>query len=144
MTKAKQLFQQTVLISAAILFGIGIQKLTEKVLGGDSVIVWQWYIPFSIVLTGFLCSLPTLLLLDQERPGRGEFLFRLALQFLSTGGVVSLCGYFFGWYDSWRSYLPIAVMYVLIYGFVWAAMLWLNKKDEKKINEALKEIQDRE
>lgn len=144
MTKAKIIFQQTLMISTAILFVMGVQELLEKILEGDDTIVWQWYSPLAIILTGFLCSLPTLLLRDFGRLSRRRANFVLIAHFISVGALVTLCGYLFGWYSGWQSYLPIIVMYVLIYGFVWAATLWLEKKDEKKINEALKEIQDKE
>ena len=40
--------------------------------------------------------------------------------------------------------VPVMVMYVIIYGFVWIATGWLVKRDEIRINEAIKEIQDEE
>ena len=40
--------------------------------------------------------------------------------------------------------IPIAIIYVITYGFVWASTIWIFKEDEKKINEAIKDIQDKE
>ena len=144
MTKSKMIFHQTLIIATAILFGIGIQNLLEYVNRGDEQIVCQWYLPLSIILTSFLCSLPTLLLMEGEEAGRKRMIGRIVLHFFTIFLTVSACGYLFRWYTDWQEYLPIAVMIVLIYGFVWAAMCWIAKKDEKKINEALKDIQDQE
>ena len=40
--------------------------------------------------------------------------------------------------------LIVMIFYFLIYGFVWLATLWMQKMDEEKINQALREIQDEE
>ena len=47
-------------------------------------------------------------------------------------------------YTGIKEYIPIMVMYVIIYGFVWIATGWLVKRDEIRINEAIREIQDEE
>ena len=43
-----------------------------------------------------------------------------------------------------KEYISVMVMYVIIYGFVWIATGWLVKRDEIRINEAIREIQDEE
>ncbi len=146
MTKVKIVFNQTLMISTAILFGIGIQWWIEYMSGGSGTVVWYWYSPFEIIFTGFMGAVPTVLICDWKGRGLGKMRLgiRLFLHFICLGAMVSFCGYLFKWYGGWKEYLPIAVMYVLIYGFVWAVTRWLTKSDAKKINEVLKEIQDQE
>jgi hypothetical protein len=144
MTKLKILFNQTLMISTAILFGVGVQTFFQYILRGKADFTWPWYTPLSIVLTGLLCALPTTLLLGAEDGGVKRTLIRNLLHFILVGGVVSLCGYLFSWYDNLADYIPILVMYILIYFFVWVSTLWLMKADEKKINAAIEQFRDEE
>ena len=144
MSKWKLVFNQTLMISTAILFGHGVQAVIGHMIGAEETIVWQWYIPLSIILTGFLCSVPSLLLLADDRLSNKHMIMRIFIHFVSLWGIVSACGYVFQWYSSLAQYIPLAIMYVLIYGFVWGATLWITKSDENRINEAIKEIQDEE
>lgn len=144
MNKIKLIFTQTLMISTAILFGIGIQLLLIHFTSGRREMTWIWYTPLSIVFTGFLCSIPTVFLLGMDNLSRTAIWTRIGIHFLCIGGLVSLCGYLFKWYDSLNEYLPILVMYVLIYFFVWCTTIWMAKTDEKKINEAIKDFQDEE
>ena len=66
MKRAKIIFNQTLMISTGILFGLGIQALINYLAGGKAEITWPWYIPLSVILTGFLCALATALLIDRE------------------------------------------------------------------------------
>ena len=59
-------------------------------------------------------------------------------------GIVTLAGWIFRWYTTREGYLVVMLFYFLIYGFVWMASIWMQKVDEDKINQALKEIQDEE
>ena len=144
MNKLKILFNQTLMISTAILFGVGVQTLLRFLLRGETEFTWPWYTPLTIVLTGFFCALPTMILLDVDTDSKKKAVIKNLIHFVLVGGVVSLCGYLFGWYDNFYDYLPILIMYVLIYMFVWISTLWLLKADEKKINEAIKRFTDEE
>lgn len=144
MNKAKVVFNQTLMISTAILFGLGVQTSQYYMMGNVAIIEWPWYIPFSIILTGFLCSVPSVLLMEDDKLSSKHMKIRIVLHFFCLLGVVSVCGYLFRWYNGLSSYLPIVIMYVLIYCFVWLATLWIAKSDENKINEAIREIQDEE
>ena len=144
MSKLKIMFNQTLMISTAVLFGVGVQTFLQFVLQGRADFTWPWYTPLSIVLTGFLCALPTTLILDTEGLSGKKALFRNLIHFILVGGVLSLCGYLFGWYESLADYIPILIMYILIYFFVWFSTLWLMKADEKKINEAIEQLRDEE
>lgn len=144
MSKAKLVFNQTLMISTAILFGLGIQALVLHILGDVEMLEWNWYIPLSIIFTGLLCSIPSVLIIDWEGLSHRQVIIRILLHFISILAVVTLCGYLFRWYTCWQYYIPILVLYVLIYCFVWVATGWLSKADENRINEALKDIRDQE
>jgi len=144
MNKAKLVFYQTLMISTAILLGHGVQAAIYRLMGMEYTFEWPWYIPLSIILTGFLCSVPTLLLMEDDRLSSKHIKIRIFLHFVFLLAVVSLCGYWFRWYTDLRQYMSLAVIYVLIYIFVWVATLWTTKSDENRINEAIKEIQDEE
>lgn len=144
MSKGKLVFHQTLMISTAILFGLGVQAAMHHITGGKSTIVWEWYIPLSVIVTGFLCAVPSLLLLEDDRLSSKHIRMRIFMHFVLLWGVVSLCGYLFHWYGNFSQYASIAIIYVLIYSFVWGATLWVTKSDESRINEAIREIQDDE
>ena len=144
MTKFKILFNQTLMISTAVLFGVGVQTFLQYLLRGKADFTWQWYIPLSIILTGFLCALPTTLILDSEGVSGKKVIIRNLIHFILVGGVVSLCGCLFRWYESLEDYIPILIMYILVYFFVWISTRWLLKADEKKINEAIEQLRDEE
>ncbi len=144
MNRTKLIFSQTLMISTGILFGIGVQAMLSFLFKGDDVIIWEWYIPFSIILAGFLCSLATLFILDIGEESKEKAYIRVALHFVVTLVIVSLCGFLFGWYGSLNAYIHIIIMYVLIYTFVWISTSWMLKSDEKKINRAIESIRDEE
>ena len=144
MQKAKIIFHQTVMISAAILFGIGVQMILQHYIEGAESLTLSWNVPISICLTGFLCSLPTYFLLDLDSLKKNVMWMRIVIHFISVGGIVVLCGYLFDWYGSLFNVQSILVMYSIIYIFVWFVTAWIGKSDEIKINAAIKDMQDLE
>ena len=144
MQKAKIIFHQTVMISAAILFGIGIQMILQHYISGTESLTLSWNVPISICLTGFLCSLPTYFLLDLDSLKKNVMWMRIVIHFISVGGIVVLCGYLFDWYGNLFDVRKIIVLYSIIYVFIWFVTAWIAKSDEIKINTAIKDIQDSE
>ena len=143
MNRCKLIFNQTLMISTAILFGLGIGELIEYIRYGDDMMSWPWYNLLSIIFTGFLCALASLLLVDEDSGKKlPNMKLRIVLHFLVLSAVVAGCGYLFRWYESFEQFIPIAVIYVLTYIFVWISTLWICKSDEKKINEAINDIRD--
>ena len=133
------------MISTAILFGLGIEELIEYISSADELMRWQWYIPLSIIFTGFLCALASLVLVDEDSSLKQvNMKLKIFVHFIALFAVVSGCGYIFNWYSGIRQLIPITIIYVLTYGFVWASTMWIFKTDEKKINEAIKDIRDEE
>ena len=144
MQKAKIIFHQTVMISAAILFGIGVQMILQHYIEGAESLTLSWNVPISICLTGFLCSLPTYFLLDLDSLKKNVMWMRIVIHFISVGGIVVLCGYLFDWYGNLFDVRKIVVLYSIIYVFVWFVTAWIAKSDEIKINAAIKDMQDLE
>lgn len=143
MNRYKLIFNQTLMISTAILFGLGIEEFIEFIANGDELLNWQWYIPLSVIFTGFLCALASLVLVDEDSGLKQvNMKLRIFIHFIALFIVVVGCGYIFNWYSAIDQLVPIIVIYVLTYGFVWAATLWVFKTDEKKINDAIKDIRD--
>ena len=142
MNMVKKLFVQTTIISTSILFLYGINMFIQHFAGKD--ITLQWYHPVSIILTAFLCSLPTILLHDIDRWDRKTFWRRVPLHCLSLYAIVAGAGWLFGWYHDADSLISVSVIFFIIYVFVWLSCHWLDKQDEKKINHALDTIRDTE
>lgn len=142
MNKIKTLFQQALMISTGILFAIAAEGVFRHLAGSD--IVLSWYHPLSILLTGFICALPSLLLMDIESLTKKQFIVRLILHCVLLYGIVVLAGYLFRWYGNVFEFVFVTISYFLIYALVWLATGWLGKKDENQINHALMDIQDEE
>ena len=90
-----------------------------------------------------MCALASLVLYD-ETDNESHQRLRVVIHFILVLGIVSLFGYLFDWYSDLTGYLIIAIMYVIIYTFVWISTLWMLKADEKKINDAIDRIRDEE
>ena len=144
MQKVKTIFSQTLMISTAILFGIGILMLIQHFLLGVQMFSFQWSDPLSICFTGFLSSLPTYFLLDMDSLKKSEVWIRMGIHFVSVLGIVVLCASLFHWFGQIINLRIICLMYSAIYLFVWGATAWIAKADEIKINEAIKDLQDSE
>ena len=144
MQKVKTIFSQTLMISTAILFGIGMLMLIQHFLLGVQTFSFQWSDPLSICLTGFLSSLPTYFLLDLDNLKKSEVRIRMGIHFVSVLGIVVLCASLFRWFGQIINLRILCFMYSLIYLFVWGVTAWMAKADEIKINEAIKDLQDLE
>lgn len=173
MSKIKLLFQQALMISTGILFVIAVGGIVHHLQGND--IAYSWYTPISVIISGFLCAIPTLLLCVDDTEGReskaspsdgyeekgleasvvrtsrknanakkNRYYLRIILHCILLYGIVSLLGYVFRWYEGLMEYVLVMLSYFLVYLFVWVATLWIWKKEDEKINDALQGIQDEE
>ena len=142
MNIAKKIFVQSMAISTAILFLNGINAVIQHFAGND--ISLQWYHPVTIVLTGILCALPTVLLRDEGRWDRKTFWIRVSVHCLSLYAIVVGAGRLFGWYADPEGFISVSIIFFLVYAFVWLSSHWLDKHDEKMINRALDTIRDEE
>ena len=144
MQKVKTIFSQTLMISTAILFGIGMLMLVQHFSLGVQTFSFQWGDPLSICLTGFLSSLPTYFLLDMDCLKKSEVWIRMGIHFVSVLGIVVLCASLFHWFGQIINLRILCLMYSIIYLFIWCATAWMAKADEIKINEAIQALQDPE
>ncbi len=142
MSGAKKIFVQSMAIATAILFLNGINAVIRHFAGND--IILQWYHPITIVLTGVLCALPTVLLRNMDQWDRKAFLVRVSVHCLSLYVIVAGAGWLFGWYNDLDSLISVSIIFIIVYAFVWLSGSWLDKQDEKKINHALDTIRDEE
>ena len=138
--KVKIIFEQTLMITTGIFFMVGIGGVITHLQGGSYSL--DWYLPLSIILIGFLCSLPTLLL--KEADGGRSGVLRIILHCLSLFVIVSAAGYIFKWYTDYSGYISVVIIFLVVYAFVWSASLWMSKIDEAKINKALEQFHDEE
>lgn len=146
MNKMKLWLEQTMMISFAILIGIIIEGLFFTLFSGDPLYEFKmdWLQMVSIVLTGAVCSLPTVLwLADTELP-KNKFTVRIILHCIGLYAIVSLFGWLFKWYTKADGFIFMTIIYFAVYAFTWTVTLWFHKRDDKKINKALDDIRDEE
>lgn len=143
MNKWKLIFEHTLMISTFILVIIGIEGAWFHFASDGEEIVILWYHLLSIPLAGFCSALPSLLWVGYEGKGAG-FILRLLLHALLVYAIIMTMGYIFVWYDSLSGFLFVTAAFCVIYGLVWLASAWLAKQEDKRINEALKAIRDKE
>lgn len=142
MKTLKILFQQAMMITTGIVIVMSIEGFLFHLKSGETF-RFMWYHPLSILVAGILCALPTLIWIGEETTKR-IFLIKLVLHYLSLAVVVGIIGFLFRWYDDWFSALCLCGSYTFVYVFVWLCSLWLGKKDEREINDALAQIRDEE
>lgn len=146
MNKLKFWLQQTMTISFAILVGIILEGVVYLIFKGESLAAFElsWLQLLSIVLTGAVCSVPTVIWLADNDLPKDRFLIKLILHCLGLYAVVALFGWIFKWYMQADGFVMMTVIYFMVYAFVWLVSLWFNKRDENKINKALNDIRDEE
>ena len=146
MNKLKLWLEQTMTISFAIYVGIIIEGLVYA-LKGDALSTFNlsWLQLVSVILTGAVCSLPTVfwLVSDTDIP-KNKYIVRIILHCIGLYAVVSLFGWVFKWYTQLGGFIMITIIYFMVYVFVWCVSLWFHKRDENQINKALDDIRDEE
>ena len=130
------------IISTSILFLNGINAVIRHFAGYD--IILQWYHPITIVATGFLCALPTVLLQNMDQWDKRTLFIRVFLHCLTLYAVVIGAGFLLRWYVDAESFISVSIVFFAVYAFVWLSSHWLDKQDERKINHALDAIRDPE
>ena len=134
------------MISFAILVGIVLEGVVFLIIDGDplSEMSLNWFQLLSIVLTGAVCSVVTVLLLCKENISKKAYLIRVIIHCILLYGVVILFGKFFAWYTKLDGFILVTIIYFLVYVFVWVATRFFQKQDDNKINKALGDIRDEE
>ncbi len=144
MNKLKLWLEQTMMISFAIFLGIIIEGLVYSFMGDNlSDFNLTWLQLVSVILTGAVCSLPTLFWLTDDLP-RNKFIVRIILHCICLYAVVALFGFVFKWFQNMDGFIFVTIIYFMVYIFVWLVTLWFHKRDENQINKALDDIRDEE
>lgn len=146
MDKLRLWFLQTMMISFAILCGIVLEGLVFLVIHQDplSSVVLNGYQLLSIVLTGALCSVVTVLLLCKENISKKAYRIRVIIHCICLYLVVILFGKLFAWFTKLDGFVMVTILFFLIYAFVWVATRFFQKQNDNKINKALGDIRDEE
>ena len=146
MNRFKLWLEQTMMISFAILVGIIIEGLVYCVFGGDPLSEFKlsWIQLLSVVLTGAVCSVPTVPWLTDTDMPKNKFIIRLILHCIGLYAIVIAFGRVFNWYNRLDGFIFMTIIYFLVYIFVWVVSLWFHKRDDNKINKALDDIRDEE
>ena len=146
MNRFKLWLEQTMMISFAILVGIIIEGLVYCVFGGDPLSEFElsWIQLLSVVLTGAVCSVPTVIWLTDTDMPKNKFIIRLILHCIGLYAIVIAFGRVFNWYNRLDGFIFMTIIYFLVYIFVWVGSLWFHKRDDNKINKALDDIRDEE
>lgn len=130
------------MISCGILVAITIEAFVGHLVGDE--INLNWILLASIIVTGILCSVPTVLLLCEPDIPKNRYIIRIIIHFLCNYAIVCGLGYLFKWYTVLSGFLLLSGVFVLIYIFVWCGSLWTMRGEDRKINDALTEIRDEE
>lgn len=139
MDKLKMIFQQTMMVSFGIVMCMGIEGIVYR-----ADVVFRWYHPISIVITGLLCSFASLILYFEHEVPRRKYVGRIILHFALLFVMVMGLGWLFKWYTKPDGAIFLAVLFFGVYIFVWVASFWMGSFDQKKINSALDGIRDDE
>ncbi len=146
MDKLRLWFLQTMMISFAILCGIVLEGLVFLIIHQDplSSVVLNGYQLLSIVLTGAICSVVTVLLLCKENISKKAYRIRVIIHCICLYLVVILFGKLFTWYTKLDGFIMVTILFFLVYAFVWVATRFFQKQNDNKINKALGDIRDEE
>ena len=147
MNKLKLWLEQTMMISFAVFVGIMIEGLVYSLFFGDDLASFNlsWLQLLSVLLTGALCSIPTIIwLTNSEHLNKSRFILRLVLHCIGLYAIVIAFGWIFKWYMQLSGFIMMTVIYFMVYIFVWLVSLWFHKRDDKQINKALDDIRDEE
>ena len=145
MYKLKVIFEQTMMVSFMVLCYVSVYGLFA--LRGEDL-GFDWYIPGSIVLASFFCSLVTVFLLydtgEDKDDSPVKYYVRLIAHFILVYAVIMGFGYLFYWYRGTTGFILTSVIYVVIYAGSWIGTELFFRQDEKLISDALDKIRDEE
>ncbi len=134
----KLLAIQAVTVSFCIVLGNAIIGVIAHFVGHE--ITYPWYFLASVILTGILSALPTLIFYIKGLP----FIAQIIIHFVLLLGVISLAQIIFGLGFELLDMISLYSIFIITYGLVWIISYQINKLDEKNINRLLEESKDTE
>ena len=146
MNRLKFWLEQTMTISFAIFVGIILEGVVYQIFKGESLASFSlsWLQLLSVVLTGAVCSVPTVIWLSDNDIPKNEFVVQMILHCIGLYAIVAVFGRIFNWYSQLNGFIMMTVIYFMVYVFVWLVSLWFHKSEDNKINKALDDIRDEE
>ncbi len=145
MKKIRIILLQTVMVSFMIfcyisLYGLFVMRPYDY--------CFDWYIPGSVILASFLCSLFTCILLyvgaEKNSESKFYYYFRIAIHFVLLYLIIMCCGRLFCWYSSVQGFIFTSIIYIIVYIATWGATWLIYKHEDKIITQALNKIRDEE
>lgn len=145
MKKLKIVMEQTMLVSFLVLCAVSIYGLLVMKKNEWS---FDWYTPGSILVSSFLCSLVTVLLIyndkyDKELSSLMHNLVTL-LHFVLMYIIIIVFGHLCNWYTTMHGFALISVIFVVVYAAAWVGTGIMFRHDEKLISDALESVRDKE
>ena len=131
----KLILTQFFIITTGVLFGIGLMSLIAN--WHDP---WPWYMPFQIIFVSICTALASLIYLSKKELSKKAIIIRAIIHLIVLLAIVYTSGYFFKWWSELSGILFVGAIFILVYVTVAATTYIIEKKDSKKINEALKKI----
>ena len=136
MNKLKLWLEQTMMISFAIYVGIIIEGVVYSLFPGGDLASFSlsWLQLLSVILTGVVCALLTVLFLSYNDISKKDFIVRIVFHTIGLYAIVSIFGWIFKWYTQLAGFIMMTVIFFMVYAFVWGVSLWFHKRDDNKIN----------
>lgn len=144
MKKWIDIFHQTLIATAGMLFLLGLEGFFYFLTGQGERFYLSWHQPFAILATSVLCSFAIRILPFDRDVKKGSWIASIALHFFINLTIVLAMGHLAKWYADLASLLITVSFYIIIYCLVWAGMIWFSKYEERLINQALAKLRDKE
>lgn len=140
MRKIRYLFEIFSMVTACVVIAVAFfTTVLESVAAVEPVIFWQ------IPCVSFLCSLGCLIYPLDRVSGKREMAIRIVAHYILINGIVLTAGFCFEWYrvDHLGSVAVMLLTIALIFGIV-SALSWRKAAmDAKRMNEKLREFQQK-
>jgi hypothetical protein len=144
MKKMKIVLEQTMMVSFMVLCYVSVYGALVLRKYDYS---FDWYIPGSIVLASFVCSLLTVFILYGEsgkNVSSARIIIRTVVHFILIYAVIMAFGWLFNWYHGVFGFILTSIICAVIYAGAWFGTLLIFKHEEKLISDALDSIRDEE
>lgn len=129
------------LISQFFVITVGILVITSlpnlgATLRGEEIVYGSFY-PYMVIFTGFLSTLPSVLLWFREEPTKKQCYIHMAMHFIAVQVIVMLEGFWFEWYQNSNEAIKLFGLVLLVYLFVYLYSYYTNRDTADAINDAL-------
>lgn len=132
----KYLISQFFVITVGVLVITSLPNLGATI-NGEETVVYNAFYPYMVIFTGFLSSLPSVLLWFREEPTKKQCYTRMAMHFVAVEVIVMLEGLWFEWYKNATEAIKLFGLVILVYLFVYMYSYYTNKDTAEAINDAL-------